>query len=267
LKQLDELLGETPTSGHLNIMRTLQLLMPLACVLAGCQAVLGLTELQADRALDASIDLPAADGVHVMTGRSEVAVARPRAQMPDAALPSPAVDAGVRPVAADPAGQAGVAGSSGSHAAGASQTSDDAGTEIEVEVEVEKLGNTGLSVGDILGYYSGDWGQMVLRKSGSEIWGVYEYRDGALIGELNAEGVFIGWWTQLPSRAGLDAGEVEFRWSRVADGSVIALDGRWRYGSDGEWLENWDILRVTDRSAPTWLSDRFERIDDFKRRP
>jgi hypothetical protein len=33
------------------------------------------------------------------------------------------------------------------------------------------LGDTGLRVGDVLGFYTGDWGDMLLRKQGNEIWG------------------------------------------------------------------------------------------------
>lgn len=121
------------------------------------------------------------------------------------------------------------------------------GANLDVD---QPVGHTGLRVSDILGYYSGDWGQMLLRTHGDEIWGVYQYRDGTITGRVNDEGVFTGWWTQLPSRSGMDEGEVELRWSRIAD-STIALDGRWRYGSDGDWLENWDITRVTNQSAPS----------------
>lgn len=129
------------------------------------------------------------------------------------------------------------------------------------------LGDTGLVVSDILGFYSGDWGDMVLERRAAEIWGVYNYNDGTIIGAITEDGVFAGWWSQLPTRAdGINAGEVEFRWSRSVAG-VISLDGRWRYGSSGLWLENWDVDLVPDRSAPSALIDGFDDIDDFKRHP
>jgi hypothetical protein len=128
------------------------------------------------------------------------------------------------------------------------------------------LGDTGLRVSDILGFYSGDWGDMLLRKQGSEIWGTYQYDGGTIVGNITAEGVFVGWWSQLPSRSGTDAGEVEFRWSQTS-GTAIALDGRWRWGTNGAWQENWDINLVTDRAAPNDLITRFDNPSDFKRHP
>jgi hypothetical protein len=128
------------------------------------------------------------------------------------------------------------------------------------------LGDTGLHVSDILGFYSGDWGDMVLRKHDGEIWGVYEHDGGSVVGDITEDGVFIGWWSQLPSRTGTDAGEVEFRWSQPS-GTAIMLDGRWRWGTTGDWFENWDIELVTDRPAPSALTARFDNVSEFKSRP
>lgn len=262
--------------------------MLLAHLLSGCQIVSGLDELEVERAASSNSAGVAAGAMRAVAVRADAGAPT---QMPDASRESEERDGGVRIGRPDAAvgrivadagrsvagGQSGSAGSmvagagssgssSASHAAGSSGKGEDASVEIEVGAD-RKLGNTNLSVSDILGYYSGNWGQMILRTQGAEIIGVYEHRDGTLIGEIDDEGVFVGWWTQLPSRTGLDAGEVEFRWSKSADGGAVALDGRWRYGTDGEWLENWDVARVTDRSAPSQLSDRFERTDDFRRRP
>jgi hypothetical protein len=148
----------------------------------------------------------------------------------------------------------------------------DAGVERDAAADTDPmLGSSGLRLSDVLGYYTtnsltgGDWGDMVLRKYGAEVWGVYEYNDGTIIGQITSDGVFVGWWSQLPSRDGFDAGEVEFRWSQ--SGSTIALDGRWRYGTSGSWRENWDCALVTDRSAPTDLVAGFDATADFKRHP
>ena len=183
----------------------------------------------------------------------------------DAALDAAMVDARV----AGSGGSAGVAGQqptaglgAGAGADAGGSSDDDAGAPIDPE-----LGGTGLRVSDILGYYSGDWGDMVLERRSAEIWGVYNYNDGTIIGAVTADGVFEGWWSQLPTRAdGINAGEVEFRWSRTSSG-VIALDGRWRYGTNGTWLENWDVELVTDRSAPSELTDAFDDLQDFRRHP
>jgi hypothetical protein len=129
------------------------------------------------------------------------------------------------------------------------------------------LGETGLRISEILGFYSGDWGDMVLEQRGAEIWGVYSYSDGTIIGQITSEGIFAGWWSQLPTRAAsLNAGDVEFRWSR-SNAGVVSLDGRWRYGATGAWLENWDVDLVTDRTAPSDLTEELQDTDDFKRHP
>lgn len=160
---------------------------------------------------------------------------------------------------ASAAGEA--AAAAGEAAAGAGGADSDAGIDVN-----QMIGDTGLHVGDILGFYSGDWGDMVLRAQGDAIWGVYAHNGGTIVGAIQSDGVFRGWWTQLPSRTGTDAGEVEFRWSQTT-GQVIALDGRWRYGTTGTWLENWDVNLVTDRSAPTDLTDRFNAASDFIAHP
>lgn len=175
------------------------------------------------------------------------------------------VDAHV--VDAHVAGSGGSAGATAGAAAlagaGGAGDDDDAGA----PPSEPELGDTGLVVSDILGFYSGDWGDMVLERRDAEIWGVYNYNDGTIIGAITDEGVFVGWWSQLPTRAdGINAGEVEFRWSRSNTG-VISLDGRWRYGTSGVWLENWDVDLVTDRSAPSALTNGFADSDDFRRHP
>jgi hypothetical protein len=160
-----------------------------------------------------------------------------------------------------PGGRAGSTGSGGTGGAGRGGTGNDAGVDVD-----QKVGDTGLKVSDILGFYSGDWGDMVLRKQGEEIWGVYAHDGGTIVGRIMVDGVFLGWWSQTPTRTGSNAGEVEFRWSQ-ASGTAIALDGRWRYGATGDWLENWDITLVTDRAAPTELTDQFSNSADFVRHP
>jgi len=158
------------------------------------------------------------------------------------------------------AGSSGGGGSSGQPNAGAAA---DSGTDIV-------LGDTGLQLSEVLGYYDasllsgGDWGAMVLRRYGAEVIGAYQYNEGTVVGEITSEGIFVGWWSQLPSRAGLDAGEVEFRWYR--SGSTIAFDGRWRWGSSGTWYENWDA-NLTNRTPPNELVAAFDNVENFHRHP
>jgi hypothetical protein len=162
-------------------------------------------------------------------------------------------------------GGGGVGGSAG-RGGGMSIGAGSGGTGADGAQVDDMLGDTGLRVSDILGFYSGDWGDMVLRKQADEIRGVYEHDGGTIVGAIMDDGVFVGWWSQLPSRTGTDAGEVEFRWSGTT-GTAIALDGRWRWQTGGEWFENWDIGLVTDRAAPSDLTARFDSPSDFKRHP
>jgi hypothetical protein len=163
------------------------------------------------------------------------------------------------------AGSSGGAGSSAPLDAGAARdAAADSGTD-------PVLGDTGLSLSEVLGFYDasflsgGEWGAMELRRFGAEIVGVYQYNEGTVVGEINDDGVFVGWWSQLPTREGFDAGEVEFRWSSNSSG--IAFDGRWRWGTSGVWFENWDADLVTDRAAPNELIAAFENVASFQRHP
>lgn len=150
----------------------------------------------------------------------------------------------------------------------------DAGTARDAAVDSgidPPLGSSGLRLSDVLGYYEttflsgGSWGAMVLRRYGSEVVGAYQYNEGTVVGEISDEGVFVGWWSQLPTREGFDAGEVEFRWSSGSSG--IAFDGRWRWGTSGSWYENWDANLVTDRAPPNELIAAFDNVASFSRHP
>jgi hypothetical protein len=165
---------------------------------------------------------------------------------------------------------AGTSGGGGGGGSGGSPALRDAGTAADSGTD-PVLGETGLSLSDVLGFYEasflsgGDWGAMVLRRYGAEVVGVYQYNEGTVVGEINDQGVFVGWWSQLPSRAGFDAGEVEFRWSSNSSG--IAFDGRWRWGTSGTWYENWDATLVSDRAAPDELIAAFANVASFERHP
>lgn len=162
-------------------------------------------------------------------------------------------------------GGAGAASNGGSPAAGrgGSPADDDAGVDSDVD---RMVGDTGLRVNDILGFYSGPWGDMVLRAHDAEIWGVYKYDGGTIVGQITSDGVFTGWWTQLPTRTGLDSGVVEFRWKQV-DGTTVHFDGRWHYANSKTWFTNWNLDLVTDRTPPTSLTDRFDDPSNFVRQP
>jgi hypothetical protein len=117
----------------------------------------------------------------------------------------------------------------------------------------------------IEGLWGGDWGDMLLKKVGSEYWGAYTHDQGTVVVRLYADGAFRGWWTEVPSRnVPSDAGDVEFRFAW--DNGTLALDGRWRYGTEGGWSENWDLKRSTG-PAPAELEQRFGDPTQFKRGP
>jgi hypothetical protein len=87
--------------------------------------------------------------------------------------------------------------------------------------------------GDLLGVWSGDWGTLVLR-SGDDglVVGAYSHDEGTVTGRM-VNGVFKGWWCEVPSREPANsAGLVEFRFAKDDE---LSLDGRWQYGADNRW--------------------------------
>ncbi len=125
-------------------------------------------------------------------------------------------------------------------------------------------GDAPIAPNEVAGYYSGQWGDMVLRLVGDEIWGAYTHDQGTIIGRY-VDGVLVGWWSEFPSRLPTaDAGEVEFRFTRV--GNVVRMDGRWRYGTEQAWREDWDIDQV-NAPPPSELSLRFATPAVFIRHP
>ncbi|MBI1947532.1 MAG: hypothetical protein HYS27_17710 [Deltaproteobacteria bacterium] len=98
-----------------------------------------------------------------------------------------------------------------------------------------------VAVEDIAGYWSGDWGDMILQRDGDDVVGAYSHDEGILAGTFANE-AFTGWWCEVPSRqANDDAGDVEFTFAY--NGDVLELDGRWRYGAEGDLREDWDVTR------------------------
>jgi hypothetical protein len=86
--------------------------------------------------------------------------------------------------------------------------------------------------------------------------GVYRYQEGTVTGEV-VDGVFRGWWTQAPARnrSTDDSGRVELRLWETADGSLIA--GDWSYGY-GSYEPGWDLEEIG--GVPP--HDLAERLDD-----
>lgn len=122
----------------------------------------------------------------------------------------------------------------------------------------------GIPVEQIAGHWAGrEWGDLYVRASSDgNVWGVYPHDTGTVVGRVDPDGVFRGWWCEAPSRQPPgDAGDVEWRFGRGADGT-LQLDGRWRYGSEGTFRENWD-LTWTDAAVDPALASRFDDASQF----
>jgi hypothetical protein len=128
-------------------------------------------------------------------------------------------------------------------------------------------GSGGRTRDSILGYWSGDWGQMVLRAGPTpqSVIGTYNHDEGTVSGQYDPRtGRFTGWWCESPSRqASADAGDVEFIFTGSgADGRPAHLDGKWRYGTDGQFNEDWD-LAPAEGDPPVELIARFGNAGAF----
>ena len=122
----------------------------------------------------------------------------------------------------------------------------------------------GVSLDEVVGFWTGEWGNLVLRQYGETVWGTYGHRDGTLVGKLQ-DGALVGWWTEEPSRAPEgDAGELELHF--VRQGGELKLLGRYRQGTTGTWHEEWNLRRVADAPPPE-LEARFAQGTLFHSHP
>jgi hypothetical protein len=109
------------------------------------------------------------------------------------------------------------------------------------------------------------FGVTVFRQVGGEIHGVGRGGRNTVVGTISDDGVFRGWWCEEPTRKPpTEAGEVEWRLIRIADGELVA--GRWRRGTDGPWRGGWDLRRVGG-PEPVDLIPRFDNASEFCRHP
>ena len=117
----------------------------------------------------------------------------------------------------------------------------------------------------IVGGWRGDFGGLVMRRVGDELWGVYGHDDGTVRGRVIGDR-FVGWWCEAPSRrAPGDAGDVEMQVIVDRDG-VRAIAGRWRYGADGDWDDRWDLTAASG-PMPDALTARFADAAAFCAHP
>jgi hypothetical protein len=121
------------------------------------------------------------------------------------------------------------------------------------------------AAGDPLeGYWYSNWGDIYFRRVGDQLWGVYSHDRGALVcDQVGAD--LRCWWSELPSRQPPnDAGEADFR--IVEDRGQIRLDSRWRYGADGPWNFDWQLIRAEVGKQPE-LEARFATPTEFVSHP
>lgn len=122
-----------------------------------------------------------------------------------------------------------------------------------------------LSAEQVIGFWSGDWGNLVMREQGGKIHAVYDHDDGTIVGTIVGDKL-VGWWCEAPSRQpDGDAGDVEMRFITNEAGQR-AIDGRWRYGTTQDWNEDWDIT-FSNEPAPEALVKRFADSATFCQRP
>lgn len=127
-----------------------------------------------------------------------------------------------------------------------------------------------VSAQDLVGAWNSDsaFGAMVFREVGGEIHGAYRSKSGTVVGTVSPDAVFRGWWCQKGSRQPpRDAGEVEWRLLRTPEGEAKTLDGRWRYGADGDFRGGWDLTKLEGRPEPPDLARMFDDAASFCRHP
>jgi hypothetical protein len=108
----------------------------------------------------------------------------------------------------------------------------------------------------VVGHWDGDHGAVEFRPTPDGVIACCIKEEGTFAGTWDVDGVLRGWWTETPSRRpDKDAGGADFRLVEDADG--LLLDGRWRYGTTGDWHDDWD-LRPVDGPSPAGLSSCFD---------
>ncbi len=95
----------------------------------------------------------------------------------------------------------------------------------------------------------------IFREVGDELHGVDRKNQTTIIGKVDDDGVFRGWWCQEPGRRRLNAGEVEFRLLETPTGTKI--DGRWNKETNREFAGGWDLQSV-DVPEPSDMAAQFD---------
>ena len=120
-----------------------------------------------------------------------------------------------------------------------------------------------LSTNDLLGLWNSDtrWGDILFREVGGEILATFRHDNGTIVGNIAADGVFRGWWCELPGRqAPKKAGEVEFR--LLKGDNPKRLFGLRFYGTQEDPVQsNWDLTWVGTPDLPGQTGQAVEPLD------
>ena len=88
---------------------------------------------------------------------------------------------------------------------------------------------------DWTGTWETNWGEMVLQQTGNKVTGTYVHDQGRISGTIS-DNILTGTWSEAPSYSPTnDAGDVELTLAE----DCRSFEGRWRYGSEGDWSEGW----------------------------
>lgn len=106
-----------------------------------------------------------------------------------------------------------------------------------------------VSAADLAGHWTSDaYGDAYVSVQGATVRLVYEHDEGRMLATVR-DGMLVGWWTEAPTRTpDTDAGDARFTITRSA--GRVELHGGWRFGTTGEYTDNWNLVRVDGTVQP-----------------
>jgi len=130
-----------------------------------------------------------------------------------------------------------------------------------------------LTNSDLVGLWNsdGNYGGLYFQLVNGELEATYRHDDGTIVGNISPDGVFRGWWCELPGQQPPSkAGEVEFR---LLKGKTKKLWGLRLYGtqiqqgSEVAGTSNWDLTWVGGPVVPLDLTAQFNVPGSFCAEP
>ncbi|MEV8509062.1 hypothetical protein AB0368_30090 [Actinoplanes sp. NPDC051475] len=114
-----------------------------------------------------------------------------------------------------------------------------------------------VAAADLAGHWTSDaYGDAYVSVQGATVRLVYEHDEGRMLATVR-DGMLVGWWTEAPTRTpDTDAGDARFTITRTA--GRVELHGGWRFGTTGDYTDNWNLVRVdgtVQPAAATVLAD------------